>query len=363
MTILTIIGVILIFGLLIFIHELGHFVTARLFKVGVNEFALGMGPALFSRTSPKSGIKYSLRLFPIGGYVSMVGEDKLEADDDASVALCRKPAWQRFIVMAAGAVMNLLLGLIIMAVMVFQQEKFYGTTIDSFVFQAEDGVFYRTYDNSYGHGLKVGDKIERIGNESIRIYDDLSFEIMRVGAEETDVTVIRDGIRTVVKGVKFPTMVERGMVFADSSFIYPVEIEKNALSTAHQTIMQTVSTIRMIYETLFDTISGRYGMAAVSGPVGIVETLNETVTEAKEGYKLRAVMYLIMVLTINLGIMNLLPFPALDGGRIFFIFIELLRGRPIKPEFEGFVHLVGMVILMGFMVFVTFNDITRIIFG
>ena len=363
MTVLTIVGVILIFGLLIFIHELGHFVTARLFKVGVNEFSLGMGPALFSKKSKKSGIKYSLRLFPIGGFVSMVGEDRLEADDDASVALCKKPAWQRFIVMAAGAVMNLLLGLIIMAIMVVQQEKFYGTTIDSFVFQAEDGAYYRTLDNSYGYGLKIGDEIESIGNEKIRIYDDLSFEIMRVGAEATDVTVIRDGVRTVVKGVKFPTMVERGMIFADSSFIYPAEIEKNFLLTAHQTLMQTVSTIRMIYETLFDTISGRYGMAAVSGPVGIVETLNQTVTETKDGYKLRAVMYLVMVLTINLGIMNLLPFPALDGGRILFVLIELLRGKPVKPELEGFVHLVGMVILMGFMVFVTFNDLTRIIFG
>ncbi len=363
MIILTIIGVILIFGLLIFIHELGHFLTARLFKVGVNEFSLGMGPAIFSHTSKKSNIKYSLRILPIGGYVSMVGEDRLEADDDASAALCRKPAWQRFIVMASGAAMNLILGFIIMAIMVIQQPRFFGTTVDSFVFQAEDGNYYRTYESSCGYGLRVGDKIEKIGNEKIRIYDDLTFEIMRVGEEPTDVTVIRDGKRTVIKDVKFPTFTERGLVFADSNFIYPNELERNASTILHQTFMQTVSTVRMIYETLFDTISGRYGMAAVSGPVGVVETLNDTVTQTEEGYRLKAIMYIVMVLTINLGIMNLLPFPALDGGRIFFIFIELLRGKPVKPEFEGYIHFAGMVVLMLFMVFVTFNDISRLITG
>jgi len=359
---LTIIGVVLVFGLLIFIHELGHFLTARLFKVGVNEFSLGMGPALFSKTSKKSGIKYSLRLLPIGGYVSMVGEDRLEAQDDASVALCKKPAWQRFIVMAAGATMNLVLGFIIMAVMVTQQERFFGTTIDFFVSQ-ENGVYVRRDDNSWGYGLHIGDKIEKIGNEPVRIYDDLSFEIMRVGAEPTDVTVIRDGKRTVVQDVVFPTFTDRGMVFADSSFIMPKQIEKNALTVLQQTFMQTYSTVRMIYETLFDTISGRYGLAAVSGPVGVVETVNDTVAQTQEGYRLRAIMYLVMVLTINLGIMNLLPFPALDGGRIFFIFIELLRGKPVKPEFEGYVHFAGMVVLMLFMVFITYNDIARIITG
>jgi len=161
----------------------------------------------------------------------------------------------------------------------------------------------------------------------------------------------------------FPTFTDRGMVFADSSFIMPKQIEKNALTVLQQTFMQTYSTVRMIYETLFDTISGRYGLAAVSGPVGVVETVNDTVAQTQEGYRLRAIMYLVMVLTINLGIMNLLPFPALDGGRIFFIFIELLRGKPVKPEFEGYVHFAGMVVLMLFMVFITYNDIARIITG
>ncbi len=363
MNVLSIIGVILIFGSLIFIHELGHYLTARLFKVGINEFSLGMGPAVFSKVSPKNGIKYSLRLFPIGGYVSMVGEDSLDENDDSSAALCTKPAWQRLIVMAAGAAMNILLGFIIMSVTVIQQNSFYGTEIDSFVFKAEDGNYYRTYDNSYGYGLKVGDKIQKIGNEKIRIYDDLTFEIMRVGEEPTDVTVIRNGVRTVIKDVKFPTVVQNGIIFADYNFIYPTSVEKNALTVLKQTFMQTYSTIRMIYESLLDTISGRYGMAAVSGPVGVVETLNETVTQTQEGYKLKAVLYLTMVLTINLGIMNLLPFPALDGGRIFFIFIELLRGKPIKPQLEGYVHFAGLVILMAFMVFVTYNDIVRIIGG
>lgn len=363
LNILTIIGMILIFGLLIFIHELGHFITARIFKVGVNEFSLGMGPAVFSHVSKKSKIKYSLRSLPIGGYVSMVGEDRLEEEDNASVALCTKPAWQRFIVMAAGAFMNLVLGLIIMAVLVSNQEKFYGTTVDYFVFQGQDGQYYRTKENYYGHGLKIGDEIKSIGNEAVRNYNDLNFEIMRVGAEPTDVTVIRDGKRTVLVDFKFPTYSERGIIFADSSFIYPNELDKNFFSSIGQTFTQSYSTIRMIYESLFDTISGRYGMEAVSGPVGVVETLNDTVEQSADGYKLQNIMYIVMVLTINLGIMNLLPFPALDGGRIFFIFVELLRGKPVKPEFEGYIHFAGMVILMLFMVFVTYNDIARLISG
>lgn len=357
-TIATIVIVILMFGVLIFVHELGHFLTARLFKVGVNEFALGMGPAIFSRVSKKSGIKYSLRALPIGGYVSMVGEDRLEAADDESKALCKKPVWQRFIVMFAGAAMNFILGFIIMAIMVCGSKVFYSATVDSFVFTAEDGQLYRTYDKVYGYGLEAGDRIVKIGSESVRIFDDLSFEIMRVGAEPTDVTVIRNGVKTVIPDVVFPTYTERGLVFGDASFIYPVFVEKNVGTVIYQTFMQSYSTIRMIYESLFDTITGRYGLAAVSGPVGVVETVGETAQ-----YGLRAVMYLVMVLTFNLGIMNLLPFPALDGGRIFFLLIELIRRKPIKPEFEGYVHFAGMVVLMLFMVLITYNDIVRLIGG
>lgn len=357
-TIVIIAVVILIFGVLIFIHELGHFLTARLFGVGVYEFALGMGPAIFSHTSKKSGIKYSVRALPIGGYVSMVGEDRLEAQDDEAVALCKKPIWQRFIVMFAGAAMNLILGFVIMAFMVSGSQSFYSPTVDFFVFMAEDGQYYKTYDPSYGYGLEVGDEIVKIGREPVRIYDDLSFEIMRVGAEPTDVTVIRNGSKTVIKDVVFPTYTERGLVFGDSSFIYPVSVEKTVGGVIYQTFMQSYSTIRMIYESLLDTITGRYGLAAVSGPVGVVETVGET---AK--YGVRAVVYMVMVLTFNLGIMNLLPFPALDGGRIFFLLVELVRRKPVKPELEGYVHLAGMVFLMLFMVLITYNDIVRLISG
>ncbi len=358
MNIWTIIIVVLIFGLLIFIHEFGHFLTARLFGVGINEFAIGMGPAVFSKTSKKSGIKYSFRAFPIGGYVSMVGEDRLEAEDDASVALCKKPIWQRFIVMFAGAAMNIILGFVIMAVIVCGADSFRNTTVDSFVFTAEDGQLYRTYDTSYGYGLEVGDKIVKVGKESIYIYDDLTFQIMRVGAEPTDITVIRGGVKTVIPDVVFPTYTERGLVFGDALFIYPQGEDKTVGNVIYQTFMQSFSTIRMIYESLFDTITGRYGMAAVSGPVGVVEQVGET---AK--YGIRALAYMVMVLTFNLGIVNLLPFPALDGGRIFFLFIELIRRKPIKPEYEGYVHFAGMVVLMLFMVFITYNDIVRLITG
>ncbi len=361
--ILTIIGVILIFGLLIFIHEFGHYITARLFKIGVNEFALGMGPAIFSHTSRKSGIKYSLRLLPIGGYVSMVGEDRLEGDDDVAAALCKRPAWQRFIVMFAGAAMNIILGFVIMTVLVLQQDVFYGTTVEGFVYQDDNGRNYATDCNFAGNGLMVGDSIIRVGNEDIRIYDDLTFEIMRVGAEPTDITVIRDGVRTVIKDYRFPTFTDNGIVFANPNFIIPDTLDKSPLTIIHQIFMQTVSKVRMIYETLIDTISGRYGMEAISGPVGTVKILDDTVKQTKSDYRVQVILSFIMLLTINLGIMNLLPFPALDGGRIFFILIELIRGKPMKTEHEGYIHFVGLVVLMLFMVFVTFNDIVRLIGG
>lgn len=358
MNIGTIIIVILIFGALIFIHELGHFITARIFGVGVNEFAIGMGPAIFTHTSKKSNIKYSLRLLPIGGYVSMVGEDRLEAGDNAEAALCKKPVWQRFIVMAAGATMNIILGFVIMAIFVSSAKGFWNTTVDSFVFKADDGQYYRTYDTSYGYGFEVGDKVLKVGNEKIYIYDDLTFQIMRVGEETTDVTVLRNGNEIVLKDVKFPTYSERGLIFGDSTFLYTEYHDKTFTSAVYQTFMQSFSTIRTIYESLFDTLSGRYGMAAVSGPVGVVQQVGET---AK--YGIRAVLYMVMILTYNLGIVNLLPFPALDGGRIFFLIIEMIRRKPIKPEYEGYVHLAGMAILMLFMVIITYNDVVRLING
>ena len=356
MTVFTVILAILFFGALIFIHELGHFLTARAFGVGVREFSIGFGPKLVSRVSKKSGIRYSLRLLPIGGYVSMVGEDALLPEDDAKTALCRKPIPQRFLVLSAGALMNILLGFILMAFFVGSMPAFRSCRVDSFVFQAEDGQYYRTYDNAYGYGLQTGDKILKIGSERVFLYDDLAFEILRVGNEPTDVTVLRDGVRTVVPDVVFPTYTERGLVFGDSSFLYPETVEKTLPRFLYQTVMQSFSTIRMIYESLLDTVTGRYGLAAVSGPVGVVEQVGET---AK--YGARAVLYMLMVLTMNLGIINLLPLPALDGGRLLFLLIEAVRGKPVKPEYEGYVHLAGMVLLLLFMAVVTFQDVARLI--
>ncbi len=360
MTVLIVILVILVFGLFILVHELGHFLTARAFGVGIHEFSIGMGPALFSKTSKKSGVKFSLRLLPIGGYVAMMGENGLEENDDASRALCNKPKWQRLCVLAAGGLTNILFGFILAAVLVCRMPFFRNTTVDSFVFyNEEDSTYYRSCDaETYGHGFLCGDKILKVGKERICCYDDLSFEIMRVGEEPTDVTVLRDGKKTVLEDLVFPTYVSDGLVFGDSSFLYTGIVEKTPLTVVTNAFSQSFSAMRMIYESLFDTLSGRYGLAAVSGPVGIVDSVSETAS-----YGAEALIYMFMLISVNLGIMNLLPFPALDGGRIFFLLVEALRGKPVKPEFEGLVHLAGMALLLLFMAVVTYNDIVRIITG
>ena len=181
---------ILIFGLLIFIHEGGHFLFARLFKVTVNEFSIGMGPKLVSKKSKKSGISYSLRAFPIGGFVSMAGED--EESDDPN-ALNKKPVWQRMIIVAAGGVVNLVAGILVMFILVFSSTSMGlgSTTVAEF----RDGAL------SQNCGLKAGDTIVEVEGRNVHIADELVYEIMRLGIEPVDLTVVRDGEKTVIEDV------------------------------------------------------------------------------------------------------------------------------------------------------------------
>jgi len=338
-TALYILVAILLFGFLIFIHEGGHYLTARLFGVTVHEFAIGMGPKVFSWVSKKSGIAYSLRLLPIGGFVSMEGED---GDSDDENAFFKKAVWKRIIVTSAGALTNILFGIIVMSIFVATSPVLGTTTIGSF--DSEESVILNS-------GLQVDDKIVKVDGKNVHIYSQMYYEIMRNGYEPIDVTVIRDGEKITVENVEFPTIEEQGVVFGDIDFrVYP--LEKDFGSVVKEAYFQSTNTIKMIWESLVDLVTGRYGIQAVSGPVGVTEAL---VDAARRG--VRDFMYLAVVISMNLGVMNLLPLPALDGGRLLFQFIELVTRRPVNRNVEGYIHFAGLVLLLGFMAFIIIKDI------
>lgn len=340
---------IFIFGFLIFIHELGHFSFARLFKVDVEEFAVGMGPKIFSKTG-KSGTVYSLRAIPFGGFVSMVGED---SESDSEHALCKKPVWQRMIIIAAGAAMNLLFGFFLMAVSVGISDAVYSTTVEGFnVVSSETGQLVEL-DEVYG--IKVGDTIKKIGDRDIHVRHDFVYEVMFLGDKPVDVTVIRSGKKVVIPDVKFQTYTESGITVGKAGFIRTTQIEKTFPEIIRQSFFQSIASVRMIWASLINTVKGEYGTEALSGPVGIIDQVEETASLGVE-----AVLFLVIIITLNLGIANLLPIPALDGGRLLFLLVELVRGKPINPKYEGYIHAAGLVLLMGLMVFVTYNDILKI---
>lgn len=327
---------------MILVHELGHFLTARLFHTTINEFAIGMGPKLISKRSKKSGILYSVRAFPIGGFVSMAGEDE-ESDDVNS--LNRKPVWQRMVITVAGAAMNLIIGFILMTVVVITSTSIGGTTILRF---AEDNAL------SEQSGLMIGDEIVKVGDTRVHIASELAYEIMRNGVEPLDITVRRDGEIVEIKDVQFPTIIEQGIEFGMTDFIVLAE-EKTVGNVIEQSFYRSVSTVKMIWQSLLDLVTGRYGLEQMSGPVGITAVVSEVAKSSFTDY-----LYLVVVITINLGIFNLLPLPALDGGRLIFQIIELIRRRPVKPEFEGYVHFIGIVLLMLLMVVITFKDVMNL---
>lgn len=343
-----VIGVILavlVFGFLIFIHEAGHFLFARLFGVRVNEFSMGMGPKILSKVSEKSGTAYSLRLLPIGGFVSMAGEDE-ESDDPA--AFCNKPVWQRMIITAAGAVINIIAGIIAMAVIILCTGHLAGTQIEYFgTFKAEEV----SYSSTEEQGLLEGDRIIKIGKTKVHTYSDMSYEIQMNGADPVDVTVLRNGESVLLEDVKFSTVEESGIVFGLADFA-TTEESLNPESLFRHTVWRTISMMRSIWASITGLVMGDYGIEMMSGPVGVG---SEMAKIAKQSYADFAA--LAVLISINLGIMNLLPLPALDGGRLVFLFIELIFRRPVNKNLEAYIHFGGIVLLMALMLFITFKDI------
>ena len=340
MTILYILIALLFFGILIFVHEGGHFLSARICGVDVKEFSIGMGPSLISRTSKKTNTKYGLRALPIGGFVSMEGEDE---DSENPNAFCNKSVPKRMLIVIAGAVVNILVGFILMFVLVFAQKTLVSNVIGKF------------NDNAMSaEKLMVGDVVLKVDGTATHTGNEVAYEIMNKGDEPIDIVVIRDGERITVEDVVFPSVVDQGVVFGSCDFKMYQDEESFGNYMKHA-FWRSMSTVKMVYDSIFNLLTGKYGLQAVSGPVGVTEVVGQAARS-----NLPTLLYVMSVISINLGIFNLLPFPALDGGRFVFLGIEAVRGRPIDKRIENYVNLAGIMILFGFMILVTFKDIFTI---
>ncbi|MBQ1226310.1 MAG: site-2 protease family protein [Clostridia bacterium] len=332
---------ILIFGFLIFIHELGHYLFARKFGVDIEEFSIGMGPKIFSKVSKKTGILYSLRLLPIGGYVSMAGED---SESESENAFGNKPVWQRIIITAAGGVINIIVGIIVMCIFVACSPQLGSTVVADF---DEDAL-------SVQYGLEVNDQIIKVNGTRVYSSTELLYEIMHDGTKPIDLTVIRNGEKIVLNDVKFGTEDAEGVVIGAPDFMV-YGLEKNFKNVAQQSFGYSGLAIRQVWESLFDLVTGRYGINELSGPVGTTEVIGEA---AEQGFIY--VMYLGALISVNLGVLNLLPIPALDGGRIVFLIIEAIRKKKLPNNIEAKIHYVGIILLMLLMLIVTCKDVANL---
>ncbi|MDR0875033.1 MAG: RIP metalloprotease RseP [Clostridiales Family XIII bacterium] len=345
---MTIVYAIIIFLLLIFVHETGHFLTAKAMGIQVNEFALGMGPKIFS--VQKGETKYSLRWIPVGGYCAMEGEDEESVNPRA---FGNKSAPVRALVLFAGSLMNVVLAIVLLSMVIFAGGE-PTRSLDTVLETAP----------AYADGLRSGDEILSIDGIAVSKWADISEALVGIAelspaapaqapaeAPEVQLQIRRGGEEHIinthfyrdeagVQKIGITPAFSRSFPFFFKSFGYGAQA--------------TVGMARMMYEVLGDLVTGQAGMDQLTGPIGIVKTVGDS---ARYGF-----IYLVQLtalISLNLGIVNLLPFPALDGGRLIFLLIRKVTGRAITDKIEGRVHLVGILVLFGFMALITVQDISR----
>ncbi len=345
---------IIIFGILIAIHEFGHFTAAKLCGVKVEEFAIGMGPALFKKQ--KGETVYALRILPIGGFCAMAGEDE-ESDDPR--AFTNQGFWKKFVILCAGSFMNLVLGIVLILIMCAGAQAFVTPTIDHFM----DGCPYEGAE-----AMQAGDTFYSIDGQRIYLVSDVSSFLMR-GDGVYDIVMLRDGEKVELKDFALTTKTyaeyanegpKYGFVFGYTEATFGTKLE--------YTWNTTLEFSRLVWLGLGDLINGKVGLKDMSGPVGIVDMMNEVGQQA-ESAKAAAdnLLYISAFIAVNLAIMNMLPIPALDGGRVFLmivtVIIEAVSRKKLDPKYEGYIHLGGMVLLLGLMALVMYNDIAKLITG
>ena len=341
---LGIIVALILFSVIIIFHELGHFLLAKKNGIGVTEFALGMGPNLFS--IKKGETEYCLKAFPIGGLCAMVGED---TDDVSDNSFNVKSVWQRISVVAAGPVFNFILAFIFSVILVG-------------IAGYDTPVVYKTDENgpAWEAGIMAGDIIKEVNGKKIYMFKEFRTEVMmNENGEPMTIVIERDGVEFTT--IVTPELTEDGTYKMQ---IYGGAYEKTGFfETFKYGILEIRYWITTTIKSLGMMFSGSVSADEVSGPVGIVTMIDDTYQEASEYGAIDVVLNMMnigIMLSANLGVMNLLPIPALDGGRLVFLVIEAIRGKPIPPEKEGWVHMAGFVLLMVLMVFILFNDLTKL---
>ena len=352
MTIVYILIAILIFGVLIIIHELGHFAAAKACGVRVEEFAVGMGPAIFKKQ--KGETTYSLRCIPFGGFCAMTGEDEESKDPRA---FTNQAVWKRVIILAAGSFMNFVLGFVIVACLYANAQAFRVPVLAGFI----EGCPYESAE-----GLQQGDRFYSIDGHRISQYYDVS-DFISKGDGSYDIVVIRDGKKVKLEDFELVPLEYEGYENKMYGFLFGVE-EATIGAKIENTWNTCMEFVRMVWMGLSELVSGNVGVKDMAGPVGIVDMMAQTGEQAESvSDALFSIFYFGAFIAVNLAVMNMLPIPALDGGRVFLLIItciiEAITRKKLDPKYEGYIHAAGMVLLLALMVYVMFNDIIRIVTG
>lgn len=349
-----ILAAILVFGVLIAVHELGHFMAAKACGVRVNEFSIGMGPALWKKQ--KGETQYSLRLFPVGGFCAMEGE---EEDSDDPTALNNQGFWAKLLIFAAGAAMNFIAGLLIILVLYADAQAFYMPVVAGFA----DGCPLESAD-----GLQEGDRLLRIDGEKVYVYSDIS---LLMGLNKTgafDLQIERNGEVITLRDF---TMERReytdqnGKAYTGYGLYFGAEEATlgRKLSYSWNNAMDFARLVRLSLQML---VTGQAGVKDLSGPVGIVSTMTQVGEQAATTQAaVENIAYLAALIAVNLAVMNLLPLPALDGGKIFFLVINAvsmqLFKKQIPAKYENYIHFAGLILLLALMAVITFSDVWKLI--
>ena len=349
-----ILAAILVFGVLIAVHELGHFMAAKACGVRVNEFSIGMGPALWKKQ--KGETQYSLRLFPVGGFCAMEGE---EEDSDDPTALNNQGFWAKLLIFAAGAAMNFIAGLLIILVLYADAQAFYVPVVAGFA----DGCQLESAD-----GLQEGDRLLRIDGEKVYVYSDIS---LLMGLNKTgafDLQIERNGEVITLRDF---TMERReytdqnGKAYTGYGLYFGAEEATlgRKLSYSWNNAMDFARLVRLSLQML---VTGQAGVKDLSGPVGIVSTMTQVGEQAATTRAaVENIAYLAALIAVNLAVMNLLPLPALDGGKIFFLVINAvsmqLFKKQIPAKYENYIHFAGLILLLALMAVITFSDVWKLI--
>lgn len=381
--IITLLAAVFVFSAVIAIHEFGHFAVAKLCGVQVNEFSIGMGPVLLKKMH--HGTQYSLRAMPVGGFVALEGEESPESQQaegeersdleerplsqrsgaDSSPdggalngeevsqptgkPLNEAPVWQRALIMAAGACMNFLLGFVVMAILLAAQNEPITSRV---IYAVEDGALCGQT------GLEAGDKVLAVNGRRCFVANDMLYELMRTEDYSASFTVLRDGKKVELPRVQFDTWKDEDGETHMSLGFTVYGIRKTPVNVIKEAWNSVLYYGRIIFTSLMDLLRGRESINDLSGPVGIVTAIGQAAS-----YGWQDLLELLALITVNVGIFNLLPFPALDGGKVVFLFIEGVTGHAVPEKIQSGLTLAAFALLFALMIFATYNDIVRLVAG